>query len=79
MLEPNLLTKLIIYIIEYSPHIATLLFFYILLEVFIWKPEREYKAYQKFIGNVYQTLLETQGEEIANDYLKFKEEQRRLN
>lgn len=60
------------YILAYSPYIATFLLFIFLFEVFVWKPKREYRFYCEFVDNIYQKLKETQGEEVANEYLEFR-------
>lgn len=73
MLEPNLLIKIVLYAFAYSPQIMTLTLFIVMFETFIFRPRRQQSEYQKLVLKVYHNLLANQGEEIANDYLAFRD------
>lgn len=72
MLEPNLLIKIILYAFAYSPYIMVFLFNIFLFETFVWSRNRQIKAKQELTTKVYHNLAANQGEEIANQYLEFK-------
>ena len=72
MLEPNLLIKIVLYAFAYSPHIMTFGLFIVMFETFIFRPRRQQNEYQKLVLTVYHNLAKTQGEKVANDYLKFR-------
>ena len=72
MLEPNLLIKIILYMFAYSPHIIVFLFSIFLFETFVWSQNRQIKTQQEITTQVYHNLAKTQGEEIANQYLEFR-------
>ena len=72
MLEPNLLIKLILYSFAYLPHIIVFLFSIFLFETFVWSQNRQIKTQQEITTQVYHKIAKTQGIEIANEYLKFR-------